>query len=184
MLSVPERKTKMNNKKVLLARLEKNDREQFILDNQEAFYYGALQEFGVRDEHFEDDGQIISRKTIENAIDNGEAYRIIHDNKPVGGLVVKTDGEHGELELLFVSPAAHSKGIGYATWCEVEKMYSNIKVWETMTPYFEKRNIHFYVNRCGFQIVEFFNSHHRNPNEKDNRPDGLDEMFRFLKIIK
>ena len=26
-----------------------------------------------------------------------------------------------------------------------------------MTPYFEKRNIHFYVNRLGFHIVEFWN---------------------------
>jgi len=28
--------------------LEKEDRNQFILDNQEAFRYGALEEFGCR----------------------------------------------------------------------------------------------------------------------------------------
>lgn len=33
--------------------LEANDREQFITDNQEAFNYGALEEFGKRDDHFE-----------------------------------------------------------------------------------------------------------------------------------
>mgnify|MGYP000057876102 CR=1 FL=1 len=27
----------------------------------------------------------------------------------------------GELDLLFVSPNVHSKGIGYAAWCEIEK---------------------------------------------------------------
>ena len=29
-------------------------------------------------------------------------------------------------------------------------LHPEVKVWETVTPYFEKRNIHFYVNRCGF----------------------------------
>ena len=41
------------------------DRKQFILDNQEAFNYGALEEFGRRDDHFEENEQIISRETIE-----------------------------------------------------------------------------------------------------------------------
>ena len=53
--------------------LENADREQFIRDNQEAFNYGALEEFGLRDNHFEDDGQIISRQTIEESLDQGEA---------------------------------------------------------------------------------------------------------------
>jgi len=39
-----------------------DDREQFILDNQEAFNFGALEEFGRRDDHFEEEGEIISRK--------------------------------------------------------------------------------------------------------------------------
>ena len=62
---------------VQLRPLEHSDREQFVLDNQEAFNYGALEEFGLRDNHFEEDGQIISRETIEQSIDGGEAYRII-----------------------------------------------------------------------------------------------------------
>lgn len=56
----------------------------------------------------------------------------------------------------------------------------------TVTPYFETRNIHFYVNRCGFHIVEFFNSHHPDPNDPDsgNIDDQLHEgMFRFEKRI-
>ena len=43
-----------------LVPLAPDDREQFILDNQEAFRYGALEEFGPRDDHFEEDGKIIS----------------------------------------------------------------------------------------------------------------------------
>ena len=53
---------------IILVPLSTSDREQFILDNQEAFNYGAQEEFGLRDEHFEEDGQIISRETIEQSI--------------------------------------------------------------------------------------------------------------------
>ena len=168
--------------------LEQTDREQFIKDNQAAFNYGALEEFGRRDDHFEEDGEIISLETIEKSIDGGEAYRIMQDGKSVGGVVIRVDGEQGDLDLLFVSPHAHSKGIGYAAWCAVEKLHPEVNVWETVTPYFEKRNIHFYVNRYGFHIVEFFNSHHPDPNDPDAQeqtdeqfPDGI---FRFEKKIK
>ena len=47
-------------KDIQLCLMEEDDREQFILDNQEAFNYGALEEFGCRDNHFEEYGQIIS----------------------------------------------------------------------------------------------------------------------------
>ena len=50
---------------IRLVPLDQDDREQFILDNQEAFNYGALEEFGMRDDHLEEDGQIISRETME-----------------------------------------------------------------------------------------------------------------------
>lgn len=173
---------------VKLIPLETSDRNQFILDNQEAFNYGALEEFGLRDDHFEEEGEIISRETIEQSIEGGEAYRIMLDDQPVGGVIIKVDGNRGDLEILFVSPRVHSKGIGYAAWCAVKKLHPEVKVWETVTPYFEKRNIHFYVNRCGFHIVEFFNNHHPDPNDPDAAeqvneqfPEG---MFRFEKVMK
>ncbi len=55
---------------VELKPLEASDKEQFIKDNQEAFNYGALEEFGMRDNHFEE----------------GEAYRIVVDGKNSGAL--------------------------------------------------------------------------------------------------
>ena len=175
-------------KDIALLPLKAEDRDQFIQDNQEAFNYGALEEFGLCDDHFEEDGQIISRETIEESINGGEAYRIMRDSKPVGGVIIKTEGDHGDLEILFVSPKVHSKGIGYAAWCAVERMHPEVKVWETVTPYFEKRNIHFYVNRCGFHIVEFYNSHHPDPNDPDMTEETNEQfpegMFRFEKRMK
>lgn len=40
------------NQIVQLLPLEDWDREQFITDNQEAFNFGALEEFGICDQHF------------------------------------------------------------------------------------------------------------------------------------
>ncbi len=167
-------------KDVCLLPLEASDREQFIADNQEAFNYGALQEFGLRDESFEETGQIIARETISQTLDLGEAYRIVKNGKKVGGVVIKTDGDRGELCLLFVAPAEHSKGIGQATWHIVEAMHPEVKLWETVTPYFEKRNIHFYVNRCGFHIVEFYHAYHQDPHEESAEAP---EIFRFEKRL-
>ena len=58
----------MKNAKVTLAPLEADDREQFILDNQESFKYGAAEEFGLRDDHFEEDGEIISRARVRQPL--------------------------------------------------------------------------------------------------------------------
>lgn len=73
----------MNTKRVRLIPFSEEDREQFILDNQWAFKYGALLEFGKRDDHLNCDGEIISRKTIEQCIDaaDNETYRIVVDGK-------------------------------------------------------------------------------------------------------
>ena len=154
---------------IMLTRLTEDDREQFILDNQYAFRYGAMEEFGERDNHFEEDGEIISRKTIVNSIDHGIAYRIREDGISVGGLVltINEETQHNHLDLLFVNPTIHGKGVGLAA-----------------------RNIHFYVNKCGFHIVEFFNSHHPDPHDpetgEENRYEGedFDGMFRFEKQMK
>ena len=181
----------MKSTKVTLAPLTPSDREQFILDNQWAFKYGALMEFGERDDHIDKDGEIISRKTIESCLDDpdNEAYRIVLDGKNVGGVILKIDNQthHNHLEILFTDPREHSKGIGYGAWQAVEALHPETRIWETCTPYFEKRNIHFYVNKCGFQIdqfwCEYFQPEHSNANEEHDHDEGPDEMFRFIKVM-
>lgn len=49
------------------------DREQFILDNQQAFKYGAQKEFGMRDDRMEEGEEVISRKTIERCLEDNQA---------------------------------------------------------------------------------------------------------------
>ena len=177
---------------VILVPLQSEDREQFIQDNQWAFKYGAQQEFGMRDIRCEEGEEVISRLTIEHSIDGetAETYRIVLNGQKVGGVVIAIGQEEakGDLELLFVLPEFHSKGIGQAAWKAVEALHPEIRVWETITPYFEKRNIHFYVNRCGFHIVEYLNKHHTGDfpadefeNDDAQFPAG---MFRFKKQMK
>ena len=183
----------MKNTKVILVPLTADDREQFIFDNQWAFKYGAIEEFGKRDDHLDFDGEIISRKNIEGCIDapDSETYRIVVDGRNVGGVILKINKEtnHNELEILFVSPEEHTKGIGFGAWQAVEALHPETEVWETCTPYFEKRNIHFYVNKCGFKIDEFwceyFVPDREMPDGDEHDPDeGPDEMFHFVKIMK
>ncbi|MBQ4369507.1 MAG: GNAT family N-acetyltransferase [Oscillospiraceae bacterium] len=171
---------------ISLTPLTQEDREQFILDNQYAFKYGAMEEFGLRDAHITEDGEIISRETIERSIDEGRAYRIRENGRIVGGLVLRIDEKthHNHLNLLFVSPDVHSKGVGTAAWREVERLFPETEVWETCTPYFEKRNLHFYINKCGFHAVEFFGPMHPDPAEPVEDGEGPDEMFRFEKRMK
>ncbi len=54
---------------VQLVPLEASDRDQFIKDNQEAFNYGAMEEFGLRDAHFEDkDDEHIQKGAYTKAV--------------------------------------------------------------------------------------------------------------------
>lgn len=75
-----------------------------------------------------------------------------------------------------------NKGIGAELRFAIGDQYPDTEVWETLTPYFEKRNIHFYVNVCGFHIVEFFNEKYTWPNLPDKfLGDDFGGMFVFRK---
>lgn len=175
----------MNDIKIELRPLQESEVDDFVLENQRAFDKAVIEEYGPRQE------SVISRRDIESSIygEGAEAFRIIADGRAVGGVVVAIHPEtqHNSLDLLFISPECHSRGIGQKVWQMIEEKYPQTRVWETFTPYFEKRNIHFYVNRCNFQIVEFFNPRHKEPPRADNSgpcdmPDS-EYFFRFEKRI-
>lgn len=75
------------------------------------------------------------------------------------------------------------KGLGYKAWYAIEQLYPKTVLWKTYTPYFEKRNIHFYVNKCKFKIVEFINCYHKDANHlaPSDLPD--DDGFLFEKVM-
>lgn len=165
---------------ITLEILQSEDREMFIRHNQIAFQKAFEEEFGVADE------MVLLQKDVEQSLDKGNsvAYCIFCDGVWVGGIVLSIDENthRNSLDLFFLNPEAHGKSIGTKVWSMIEKMYPETQVWETHTPYFEKQNIHFYVNKCGFHIVEFFNPHHRDPHiPTDNHRQDMEYFFRFEK---
>lgn len=160
--------------------------QQFKTDMQESFQQGAIDEFG------EIDQEILPINDIDRSLEaqGSIAYEAIVDGEIVGGaiVIINQETQHNHLDFLYVKNGIHNKGIGQKIWHTIEKLHPETKVWETCTPYFEKRNIHFYINRCGFHIVEFFNKYHPDPNEEGPYEEAENEyfegMFHFEKIMK
>lgn len=115
-----------------------------------------------------------------------EVVHIVESSRRVGGAVLHIDAETGRnsLDLFYVIAGEDGRGIGRRAWAAIEARYPETKVWTTHTPYFEKRNIHFYVNTCGFQIVAYYHAGYPDPNRPDI-PCPLDEggMFKFEKVM-
>lgn len=172
--------------KFTLVPLQEENLAMFKRDMQEAFQYGYETEYGKSDE------LILPEEDIDNSLNTkgAKAYQAVVDGESCGGVVIVVDSEtqHNHLDFLFVKVGYQGTGVGQATWKAIEALYPDTKVWETCTPYFEKRNIHFYVNKCGFHIVEFYNPMHKDPNMPENvggMEQGEEEcMFRFEKIIQ
>ncbi len=160
---------------------------QFKKDMQEAFQQGAVDGFG------EMGIEILPVSHIDRSLSakGSFAYEAILDEEFVGGAVVVIDNktQHNHLVFLYVKKGTHSNGVGQSIWNAIEQLYPETKVWETKTPYFEKRNIHFYVNKCGFHIVEYFNKYNKDPNENEEEEqfpdiDYFADFFRFEKVMK
>lgn len=155
--------------------------QAFKRDLQAAFALTVVEEMGCLAE-----GPTPSDADLDRSLNDPSAIvlLIMHDDRRVGGVVVTIDRltRANSLDLLFVKVGNQGKGLGKATWLAIEKMFPDTRSWQTLTPSFEKRNIHFYVNVCGFHIVEYY--HERNPDPHAFCPTGLpddSEMFRFVK---
>ena len=166
--------------KISLLKIEDTELSQFKADMQEAFQKGFEEVYGKTQ------GVILPERDIDSSLNEmgAIAYKAVADGDMVGGAVVVIDEttQHNCLHLLYVKCGVQAKGIGFEIWKEIEKLHSNTKVWETCTPYFEKRNIHFYVNKCGFHIVEY--QRELNYSEKSDDEfigDAGEGMFVFKK---
>lgn len=160
---------------VILRIADESELEKFKTDLQEAFRISAEKEFGhTLDEPIPSDSDIEESFKSDGAI----VYQVLLNDNIVGGAVISIDEstQRNKLLLFFILTSCHDQGIGYRAWKAIEEKHKETKVWETVTPYFEKRNIHFYVNKCRFKIVDFFNKYNIDQN---NGTD--DEMFKLEK---
>lgn len=172
-----EKETKLSFK---LLQIKAEELKQYKSDMQAAFQIGFENHFGKTD------AVILPEADIDQSLNakGSVAYKAVVDGEAVGGAVVVINEitQHNHLDILFVKNGVQGKGIGKRIWFELERMYPDTKVWETCTPYFDRRNIHFYVNVCGFNITEFFNEKHPSPDtSEDFVGDGGEGMFEFKK---
>lgn len=174
------------NENIKLLEADPSSLFEFKSALQDSFRVAAEAHFGHPLEE-----PIPSDEDIEQSFNTVGAvtYWIMAGGQRIGGAVVVIDPVRGRnsLSLFFIATNQQSRGLGLKAWQAIEKAFPLTKVWETVTPYFEKRNIHFYVNRCGFKIVDFYNKHHLDPHQASRQThDGIDddEMFRFEKIME
>jgi len=149
----------MENEEITLEDITPDDVKTFKKELQEAFSLAITDELGACP-----DEPIPADDDLENSISspNSVVVRILYKGKKVGGAILSINKETNEnsLDFFFIKVGEHGKGLGRKAWFAIEARYPETKIWQTHTPYFEKRNIHFYVNICGFKIVEFFNRNH------------------------
>ena len=200
-------KEKVSHNRIRLVRLSEEHTIAFKEEMQEAFQHGF--EAYNKESGETNQWQVLPDKDFYQSLnaEGAEAYEAVirrsseshqarldgrvvteedevnEDGQRVGGAIITANGNMGELAFLYVKVGVQSKGIGQSIWKAIEAMHPEIEVWETCTPYFDRRNIHFYINRCGFHAVEFFNEHHPDPNmpEQFDQEDGL---FKFEKRMK
>ncbi|POR46523.1 GNAT family N-acetyltransferase [Bosea psychrotolerans] len=174
----------MNEHRITLEPVAAADLALFRKELQEAFAVAVIEEFGSLS-----DGAIPPDEVINESCDapGAEVLHILVDGKRVGGAVVAIDSatQHNSLDLFYVSTGEEGRGIGKDAWSAIETRHPETKVWTTHTPYFEKRNIHFYVNKCGFKIVSYYHSRHQDPHRPEQFSLSEDDgMFRFEKVMK
>ncbi len=172
--------------KIQLQVIKPEELPTFIADLRSSFSVAVQREFGISE-------PLPPVEDIEASYRDPQCttYHVVADGEIVGGAVVKIDPVtwHNALELFFIKVGSTGHGLGLAAWQAIEARYPQTRVWTTVTPYFEQRNIHFYVNKCGFHIVEFFCAHHQDPQAQpaqlsDGTPDpGEESYFLFEKIM-
>ena len=188
---------------IMLVPLTETERPALISDFQESFEHfqgnpqGSFvgERLAAREQHpaVPSEGgataqPILPLSDIEESLNapGALAYRILEDGEVVGNVILTVVGHRGEVLLFAMKASVHSRGVGTRAWFAIEAAHPQVREWTLVTPYFEVRNIHFYVNKCGFHIVEFFNEHH--PDTSHPRGAGepmgeADYMFRFVKRL-
>nr|WP_303626249.1 GNAT family N-acetyltransferase [Rhodopseudomonas palustris] len=158
-----------------------HDWPEFTRQLQEAFAVAVIEQFGALP-----GGPIPSDDDVRRSLaaPGAVVYHVVSGGTRVGGAVVTIDPvtQCNSLDFFFIAVGAHGRGLGLAAWRAIERRYPQTRVWQTHTPYFERRNIHFYVNKCGFKIVEYYSERHPDPHHPDGEggpPDG--GFFRFEK---
>ena len=176
------------NEQITLAPVPQEELATFKAELQEAFMKGLQDSFPEAEDPTEM-GPIPSDEDFQHSLTAKDSVvrQLVINGERIGGVVLKinNDTQRNEVDFLYTKANAHGKGLGTKAWEAIEAAFPETKVWELHTPYFEKRNIHFYVNKCGFKIVEFYHKGNPGPNIGAEEPESDEEFefFRFEKVM-
>lgn len=89
---------------------------------------------------------------------NAILLNILADKNLVGGavLILNYETQRNKLLLFFVNEDFRNQGLGFAAWQAIEKYFPDTKVWYTSTSWLDRRNLHFYLNKCGFVAFSIY----------------------------
>ena len=92
---------------------------------------------------------------MQHRIRTDECYKILDDGQIIGGIIVFIRGRgHYHLDIIFVDPTCHNRGIGTQAMQFLEATYP-ARLWTLDTPVYAIRNQHFY-EKLGYIKVRHF----------------------------
>ena len=83
-------------------------------------------------------------ETVLQKIDEALYYKILDESQIIGGIVIYDEGEgHFHLDLIYIDPTYHGRGVGTQAIQFIEQTYP-AKKWTLHTPLYATRNHRFY----------------------------------------
>lgn len=162
-----------------LIRVKKDEFEAFKKQSSLSFLKGLQATFSEQ-EYPENFAPIPSEQDYNESFysDNPHIYYFYLNGRNIGGAIfeINKENKRSHVDTLYINDNAHGQGIGTKVWKAIENHFPETKVWELHTPYFEKRNIHFYINKCNFHITGFY--------KEMFDVNGVQKEFEFFKFEK
>lgn len=129
-----------------------DDAEDLLRVQQESFYE-YIEKYG----HFEDNPYDMTLHRIKFNINYrlGKYYKIVVDNKIVGGLFcfLLDRDDMMKIAQFYLLPEYQSQGLGQKVLSQIFENHYDIKCWVVDTIYQETKNVKFY-EKMGFEIVD------------------------------
>lgn len=126
---------------VTIERSNTDEAEELVRVQVESFHSDAIFYPGVEEggPPGYDSVDLMQRKIIEDI-----AYTIRSNGKITGGIMLfEKEAGHLHLDVIFVDPALHGKGIGSKAMAFLSDVYPGVR-WTLDTPVYAVRNHHFY----------------------------------------
>lgn len=163
------------NKNIELIPVKYDEKEKFKKNAMTSFFKGLSDNFPANNNPL----SLAPIPTLEEYDEwlytkSNDIYWIYFQDVNVGGVIldINTKTNKNVVEILYINADMQGEGIGSKIWSEIECQYPNTKIWILITPYFEKRNISFYLKKCDFVITDIF--------KRSCYVDGMNKDFEFF----